>query len=205
MNRREMFASLTGGALAPPSDPPAKGDWLYNYSASEIWQAVDAAGFRKDFERELRRIARHASARKRREARTENTVIWKGRITEELPDNLRFRAVRRGTRSQSATPDVRIVSLPESITWMGHDLPAGSRVLIDHAAPDAAGSLIGCTAEVMDTPLKRRVHIWRSTGPARATRSERLAQGMPHSPIMPPLSAPRPPWFDLRWASQVSI
>lgn len=137
---------------------------------------------------ERNRLKRQAQQERRKTERATqqaaNVTLWRGIITEQLP-HATWRKVRRGSKSRTAKPDIRIADLGIEATWQGIALPVGTRLLVDLSVADEIGSV----GEIVATPTHVRVHIWR----ASSTREE-IRQ--PLTPIMPPMLAPTPPWLE---------
>lgn len=151
INRRAMLQAIGASVAAPfaSAETPER-HWLDTWSSQDIEALLRDAGAWEAFTRARNRKLRSIARAKRQERRAANVVAWRGRLAESLPD-LVWRAVVSSRR------DVRVATVSEPFALMGHAIPIGARVLVDSRVRDA---IIGARAEIIDTPLGRRVHVW---------------------------------------------
>ena len=181
IRRRDVIGGITAALTSDPGPHIESGCWLDAWRGRDILAAIERAGFTREFQREIQRLKRQHAATARREKRVENVVLWRGVITDPLPEAT-FRPVARGTRSRTAKADIRIADLGAAATWQGIALPRGSRLLLD----SRAGEVVGSQGEIIETPKGVRAHIWRS----------KAMQGRSQSPILPPMAAEEYPAID---------
>lgn len=172
ISRRSLIqqaGAMVGAGLSTPEAPTRH--WLDGASSQEIEAALkryDPTGQAyRGLCREINRAWRHARAAQRREHRSTNVVVARGRVTKALPPIL-MRTVAASRR------EVRVATVAEPFVWMGQEIPAEARVLVDHRLTGVDG-VLGALYEVIDTPTKRRVHIWPSPAGVASWEPARLS------------------------------
>ena len=165
MNRRQALAALASGAavsLTAADLDAAPASWLDTWASADIERILSGMGVWETFRRRCTADRKKASKRRRREARGEDVLVYRGPVTEPLPAFLTLRKVRASRR------DVLVAKISFDAIWQRYDLPRGTHVVIDSRAD--LGDLGGMLAEIIDTRRGRRLHVWR--GPAgRVPRS----------------------------------
>jgi hypothetical protein len=163
MNRRKVLLGLLATVPATPGLASAvidhvSGHWLDSVSSQDIESAVkqmpDGDEIWRQFRLSLGRLRRRSQARRRREQRTDNIVLWRGIVTDDLPTEI----TERLSEVKSARRDVLIAHVNAPFVWQGETLYPGSTVLVDSRL---TSGIAGALGEVIETPHKgRRLHIW---------------------------------------------
>lgn len=164
MNRRSALLGIcaaAGAAAIGEASAPTPKHFLDSISSEEIERIIRYSLGDQAWNRFRNRVSyegRKARNLSRIERRGENSVLWRGIVTEQLPESL---LAHDHTAPNRRGRDVQVYKMREPLLWQGVELPAGSKILIDSRCPD---DLANCGGEVIQTPKGIRAHVWPKAG-----------------------------------------